>query len=54
MVKLLEDQGNLSVATMNFKRKKTKPRNPKKKQERKVVLKNLHDFFEGRDISNKV
>ena len=31
MVKLLEDQGNLSVATMNFKKKKTKPRNLKKK-----------------------
>ena len=54
MVKLLEDQGNLSVATMNFKKKKQNHRIRKKKQERKVVLKNLHDFFEGRDISNKV
>ena len=33
---------------MNFK-KKRKPQDPgEKKQERKVVFKNLYDFFEGR------
>ena len=53
MVKTLkeagEDQANLLVEIMNFE-KKAKPQDPgKKKQERKVVLKNLYHFFEGID-----
>ena len=43
-----EDQANLLVEIMNFK-KKAKPQDPGKKQERKVVLKNLYDCFEGRE-----
>ena len=33
---------------MNF-RKKTKPKSPGKKQEKEIVLKNLYNFFEGRE-----
>ena len=32
---------------MNFK-KKTRPQNPEKKQEKKYILKNLYALFEGR------
>ena len=35
---------------MNFK-KNTKPRSQEKKQEKKIVLKNLHNFFVGREKS---
>ena len=31
---------------MNF-RKNTKPRSQEKKQEKEIVLENLHNFFEG-------
>ena len=33
---------------MNF-RKNTKPRSQEKKQEKEIVLKNLYNFFEGRE-----
>ena len=33
---------------MNFK-KNTKPRSQEKKQEKEIVLKNLYNFFEGRE-----
>ena len=33
---------------MNFK-KKTKTKSPEKKQEKEIVLKNLYNFFEGRE-----
>ena len=33
---------------MNF-RKNTKPRSQEKKQEKEIVLENLHNFFEGRE-----
>ena len=33
---------------MNF-RKNTKPRRQEKKQEKEIVLKNLHKFWEGRE-----
>ena len=33
---------------MNFKKKKTKPQNPEKKQEKQDILKNLYALFEGR------
>ena len=33
---------------MSFK-KNTKPRSQDKKQEKEIVLKNLHNFFEGRE-----
>ena len=45
-----EDQTNLLVEIMNFK-KKIKPQDPQKKQERKVVLQNLYDIFESREKS---
>ena len=44
-----EDQVNLLVEIMNFK-KKTKPQDQEKKKGKKGVLKNLHNFFEGREI----
>ena len=43
-----EDQASLLVEIMNFK-KKTKPQDPEKKQEKEDVLKNLYNFFEGRE-----
>ena len=43
-----EDQASLLVKIINFK-KKTKPLNQEKKQEKKVALKNLYNFFEGRE-----
>ena len=43
-----EYQTNLSVEIMNF-RKNTKPRSQEKKQEKEIVLKNLYNFFEGRE-----
>ena len=42
-----EDQSNLLVEIMHFK-KKTKPQNPEKKQEKKDILKNFYTLFEGR------
>ena len=42
-----EDQSSLLVKIIIFK-KKTKPQNPKKKQENKDTLKNLYALFEGR------
>ena len=42
-----EDQSNLLVEIMNFK-KKAKPQNTEKKKEKKDILKNLYSFFEGR------
>ena len=43
-----EDQSSLLVKIIIFK-KKTKPQNPKKKQENKDTLKNLYPLFEGRE-----
>ena len=44
-----EDQANLLVEIMNFK-KKTKPQDQEKKnRKKKDVLKNLYNFFEGRE-----
>ena len=43
-----EDQSSLLVKIIIFK-KKTKPQNPKKKQENKDTLKNLYALFEGRE-----
>ena len=43
-----EYQTNLLAEIMNF-REKTKPLSPEKKQEKWIVLKNLHNFFEGRE-----
>ena len=43
-----EYQNDLLVEIMNFK-KNTKPRSPEKKQEKELVLKNLYDFWEGRE-----
>ena len=34
---------------MNF-RDKTRPKNDKKKQEKKIVLENLYELFEAREI----
>ena len=33
---------------MNF-RKNMKPRNQEKKQEKEIVIQNLHNFFKGRE-----
>ena len=41
-------QADLLTETMNF-RKNTKPRSQEKKQEKEIVLKNLYNFFEGRE-----
>ena len=41
-------QTDLLVEIMNF-RKNTKPRSQEKKQEKEIVLKNLYNFFEGRE-----
>ena len=43
-----EYQANLLVEIMNFK-KNTKSRNRGKKQEKEIVLKNLYDFWQGRE-----
>ena len=43
-----EDQSSLLDEIMNFT-KKTKPQNPEKKQEKKDILKNLYELFEGRE-----
>ena len=43
-----EYQTDLLVEIMNFK-KHTKPRNQEKKQAKEIVLKNLYNFFEGRE-----
>ena len=43
-----EYQINLLVKIMKF-RKNTKPRSEEKKQEKEIVLRNLHNFFEGRE-----
>ena len=44
-----EDQANLLVEIMNFKKKQKTHSVQKKIQERKAVLKNLHGLFEGRE-----
>ena len=44
-----EDQSNLLNEIMNF-RDKTRPKNDKKKQEKKIVLENLYELFEAREI----
>ena len=41
-------QSDLLVEIMNF-REKTKPQSPEKKQEKEIVLKNLCNFFVGRE-----
>ena len=41
-------QADLLTETMNF-RKNKKPRSQEKKQEKEIVLKNLYNFFEGRE-----
>ena len=43
-----EDQSNLLIEIRNFHHK-TRPRNDKKKQEKKVVLENLYKLFEARE-----
>ena len=43
-----EYQTNLLTEILNF-RKNTKPRSQEKKQEKEIVLKNLYNFFEGRE-----
>ena len=43
-----ENQANLLDEIMNFK-KKAKPQDPEKNREKKDVLRNLHNFFEGRE-----
>ena len=43
-----EYQTDLLVEIMSFK-KNTKPRSQEKKQEKEIVLKNWHNFFEGRE-----
>ena len=43
-----EDQSDLSVEILNF-RKQVKPKNTEKKQQKEDVLKNLYNFFEGRE-----
>ena len=43
-----EDQASLLVEIMNFK-KKTKSQHLEKNQERKDVLENLYNFFQGRE-----
>ena len=43
-----EDQASLLVEIMNFK-KKAKPQDPEKKEEKKDVLENLYNFFERRE-----
>ena len=49
-----EHQTNLLFKIMDFK-KNTKPRSPEKKQEKEIVLKNLYNFWEGREkiLENK-
>ena len=44
-----EDQSNLANKINNFI-KNTKPQNDKKIQEKKIVKKNLHNFFEAREM----
>ena len=46
--KASEDQSSLLVEIASFK-KKTKPQNLEKKQEKKDILKNLYALFEGRE-----
>ena len=46
--KLIKYQTDLLAKIMNF-RKNTKPRSQEKKQEKEIVLKNLYNFFEGRE-----
>ena len=43
-----EYQTNLSAQIMYFK-SNTKPKSQEKKQEKEIVLKNFHHFFEGRE-----
>ena len=43
-----ENQKGLSVEIMIFK-KNTKPRSQEKRQEKEILLKNLYNFFEGRE-----
>ena len=43
-----DNQANLLVEIMNFK-KKPKPQDLEKKQEKKDILKNVYAFFEGRE-----
>ena len=43
-----EYQADLLTEILNF-RKNTKPRSQEKKQEKEIVLKNLYNFFEGRE-----
>ena len=43
-----EYQTDLLVEIISFK-KHTKPRSQEKKQEKEIVLKNLYNFFEGRE-----
>ena len=43
-----EDQRDLLVEVLNFK-KKVKPKIPEKKQQKEDVLKNLYNLFEGRE-----
>ena len=42
-----EDQARLLPEIMNFK-KKTKPQDPDKRDEKQNVLKNLYNIFDGR------
>ena len=44
-----EDQSNLLNEIRNF-RDKARPQNDKKKQEEEIVVKNLYNFFEAREI----
>ena len=44
-----EDQSNLLNEIVNF-RDKTRPQNDKKKQEKDIILKNLYNFIEAREI----
>ena len=43
-----EDQGDLLVEILNF-RKNAKPKSPAKKLQKGNVLKNLYNLFEGRE-----
>ena len=45
-----EYQTSLLAESMSFK-KNTKPRSQEKKQEKEILLENLHNFYEGREKS---
>ena len=44
-----EDQSNLADKIFYFI-KRTKPQNDEKKQERKIIIKNLHNFLKVREM----